>query len=268
MGKKRAFIVTDSFLYNNGYTKPITDKLDEMGIVHTTFFDVAPDPTLACAKEGAAQMRAFKPDCIIALGGGSAMDAGKIMWVLYEHPEADFMDMAMRFMDIRKRVYTFPKMGEKAYFIAIPTSAGTGSEVTPFAVITDEKTGVKYPLADYELLPKMAIIDTDFHMSAPRGLTAASGIDAVTHALEAYASMMATDYTDGLALKALKTISNICRALMTTDNPTCLRVKNGKRRDYGGHGFRKRIPRSMPLDGAQTRRVPSSAARRGKRSYD
>lgn len=206
MGKKRAFIVTDSFLYNNGYTKPITDKLDEMGIVHTTFFDVAPDPTLACAKEGAAQMRAFKPDCIIALGGGSAMDAGKIMWVLYEHPEADFMDMAMRFMDIRKRVYTFPKMGEKAYFIAIPTSAGTGSEVTPFAVITDEKTGVKYPLADYELLPKMAIIDTDFHMSAPRGLTAASGIDAVTHALEAYASMMATDYTDGLALKALKTI--------------------------------------------------------------
>ena len=206
MGKKRCFIVTDSFLYNYGYTKPITDKLDEMGIVHTTFFDVAPDPTLACAKEGAAQMRAFKPDCIIALGGGSAMDAGKIMWVMYEHPEVDFMDMAMRFMDIRKRVYTFPKMGEKAYFIAIPTSAGPGSEVTPFAVITDESTGVKYPLADYELLPKMAIIDTDFHMSAPRGLTAASGIDAVTHALEAYASMLATDYTDGLALKALKTI--------------------------------------------------------------
>ncbi len=206
MGKKKCFIVTDSFLYNNGYTKPITDKLDEMGIAHTTFFDVAPDPTLACAKAGAEQMKAFKPDCIIALGGGSAMDAGKIMWVMYEHPEVDFMDMAMRFMDIRKRVYTFPKMGEKAYFIAIPTSAGTGSEVTPFAVITDEKTGVKYPLADYELLPKMAIIDTDFHMSAPRGLTAASGIDAVTHALEAYASMMATDYTDGLALKALKTI--------------------------------------------------------------
>ncbi len=206
MGKKRAFIVTDSFLYNNGYTKPITDKLDEMGIAHATFFDVAPDPTLACAKAGAEQMRAFKPDCIIALGGGSAMDAGKIMWVMYEHPEADFMDMAMRFMDIRKRVYTFPKMGEKAYFIAIPTSAGTGSEVTPFAVITDEKSGVKYPLADYQLLPNMAIIDTDFHMSAPKGLTAASGIDAVTHALEAYASMMATDYTDGLALKALKTI--------------------------------------------------------------
>ena len=206
MGKKRAFIVTDQFLYSNGYTKAITDKLDEMGIVHTTFFDVAPDPTLASAKAGAEQMKAFKPDTIIALGGGSAMDAAKIMWVLYEHPEADFMDMAMRFIDIRKRVYTFPKMGEKAYFIAIPTSAGTGSEVTPFAVITDEKTGVKYPLADYQLLPNMAIIDTDFHMSAPKGLTAASGIDAVTHALEAYASMMATDYTDGLALKALKTI--------------------------------------------------------------
>ena len=206
MGKKRAFIVTDKFLYQNGYTKPITDKLDEMGIAHTCFFDVAPDPTLACAKAGAEQMRAFNPDCIIALGGGSAMDAGKIMWVLYEHPEADFMDMAMRFIDIRKRVYTFPKMGEKAYFIAIPTSAGTGSEVTPFAVITDESTGVKYPLADYELLPKMAIVDTDFHMSAPKGLTAASGIDAVTHALEAYASMLATDYTDGLALRSLKTI--------------------------------------------------------------
>ena len=184
MGKKRAFIVTDSFLYHNGYTKPIADKLDEMGIVHTTFFDVAPDPTLASAKEGAEQMKAFQPDCIIALGGGSAMDAGKIMWVLYEHPEADFMDMAMRFIDIRKRVYTFPKMGEKAYFIAVPTSAGTGSEVTPFAVITDEKSGVKYPLADYQLLPNMAIIDPDFHMSAPKGLTAASGIDAVTHALE------------------------------------------------------------------------------------
>ena len=177
-----------------------------MGIAHTTFFNVAPDPTLACAREGAAQMASFKPDVIIAVGGGSAMDAGKIMWVLYEHPEADFMDMAMRFMDIRKRVYTFPKMGEKAYFIAVPTTAGTGSEVTPFAVITDEKTGVKYPLADYELLPNMAIVDADMMMNAPRGLTAASGIDAVTHALEAYASMMATDYTDGLALRALKMI--------------------------------------------------------------
>ena len=205
-GAKKAFIVTDTFLYQNGYTKPITDKLDAMGIQHATFFNVQPDPTLANATEGAAQMRAFAPDTIIALGGGSAMDAAKIMWVLYEHPEADFMDMAMRFIDIRKRVYTFPKMGEKAYFIAIPTSAGTGSEVTPFAVITDEKTGVKYPLADYELLPNMAIIDTDFHMSAPKGLTAASGIDAVTHAVEAYAAMLATDYTDSLALRSLKMV--------------------------------------------------------------
>lgn len=206
MNKKRAFIVTDRFLYENGYTKPITDKLGELGIQHAVFFDVAPDPTLECAKQGAEQMTAFKPDVIIALGGGSAMDAGKIMWVLYEHPEADFMDMAMRFMDIRKRVYKFPKMSEKAYFVAIPTSAGTGSEVTPFAVITDEKSGVKYPLADYELLPNMAIIDTDFHMTAPKGLTSASGIDAVTHAVEAYASMMATDFTDSLALRALKII--------------------------------------------------------------
>ncbi len=206
MGKKRAFIVTDTFLYKSGFTSCITDKLDEMGIKHSTFFNVAPDPTLACALEGVEQMRAFQPDTIIALGGGSAMDAAKIMWVLYEHPEADFLDMAMRFVDIRKRVYTFPKMGEKAYFIAIPTSAGTGSEVTPFAVITDEKTGIKYPLADYEIMPNMAIIDTDLHMSAPKGLTAASGIDAVTHALEAIASVMATDYTDGLAKQALKVI--------------------------------------------------------------
>ncbi|MBR5088782.1 MAG: bifunctional acetaldehyde-CoA/alcohol dehydrogenase [Ruminiclostridium sp.] len=206
MGKKRAFVVTDNFLYGAGFTKPITDKLDKMGIVHETFFDVEPDPTLDNAKAGAALMTSFKPDVIIAIGGGSAMDAAKIMWVLYEHPEADFKDMAMRFIEIRKRVYTFPKMGEKAYFVAIPTSAGTGSEVTPFAVITDKEDGCKYPLADYELLPDMAIIDTDMHMTAPKGLTAASGIDAVTHALEAYASVMATDYTDGLALKALKTI--------------------------------------------------------------
>lgn len=206
MGKKKAFIVTDTFLYENGYTKPITDKLDEMNIRYSVFFDVAPDPTLACAKEGAAAMSAFAPDCIIALGGGSAMDAAKIMWVMYEHPEVDFMDLAMRFMDIRKRIFTFPKMGEKAYFIAIPTSAGTGSECTPFAVITDEQTGVKYPLADYELMPNMAIIDADNMMNAPKGLTSASGIDALTHALEAYASIMATDYTDGLALKAMKNI--------------------------------------------------------------
>ena len=206
MGKKRAFIVTDNFLYDNGYTKPVTDKLEEMGIAHATYSNVEPDPTLACAKDGAIQMSAFKPDVIIALGGGSAMDAAKIMWVMYEHPEADFMDMAMRFVDIRKRVYTFPKMGEKAYFIAIPTTAGTGSEVTPFAVITDESNGVKYPLADYELMPNMAIVDADLMLHAPKGLTSASGIDAVTHALEAYASMLATDYTDGLAIGALKVI--------------------------------------------------------------
>ena len=206
LGKKKAFIVTDQFLYKNGYTKCITDKLDELGIVYTVFYDVAPDPPLACAKEGAKAMKLFEPDCIIAVGGGSAMDAGKIMWVMYEHPEVDFMDMAMRFMDIRKRIYTFPKMGEKAYFIAIPTSSGTGSEVTPFAVITDEESGIKYPLADYELLPKMAIVDADMMMNQPKGLTSASGIDALTHALEAYASIMATDYTDGLALKAMKNI--------------------------------------------------------------
>ena len=206
MGKKRVFIVTDTFLYENGYTKVVTDKLDEMGIVHETFFDVAPDPTLACAREGAKLIDAFKPDCIIAVGGGSAMDAAKIMWVMYEHPEIDFLDMAMRFMDIRKRVYTFPKMGEKAYFIAVPTSAGTGSEVTPFAVITDETTGQKYPLADYELLPKMAIVDVNLMMNAPKGLTSASGIDALVHSIEAYASMMATEFTDGLALEAIKII--------------------------------------------------------------
>ena len=206
MHKQKAFIVTDSFLYQNGYTKSITDKLDELGIRHATFFDVAPDPTLACAKEGTKAMTAFAPDCIIAVGGGSAMDAAKIMWVLYEHPDADFLDMAMRFSDIRKRIYTFPHMGEKASFIAIPTSAGTGSEVTPFAVITDEATGTKYPLADYELMPNIAIVDADLMMHAPKGLTSASGIDAMSHALEAYASVMATDYTDGLALKAIQTI--------------------------------------------------------------
>lgn len=204
--KRRVFIVTGRHSFTSGATKPITDKLDELGITHTTFFDVTPDPTLACAREGAEQMRSFQPDCIIAMGGGSAMDAAKIMWVLYEHPEVDFADMAMRFSDIRKRIYSFPRMGEKAYFIAIPTTAGTGSEVTPFAVITDEQTGIKYPLADYELMPKMAIVDPALHMTAPKGLTASSGIDAVTHALEAYASMMATDYTDSLAIGALRII--------------------------------------------------------------
>jgi acetaldehyde dehydrogenase/alcohol dehydrogenase len=205
-GKKRAFIVTDKFLYQNGYTKTLTEKLDQTGIAHETFFDVAPDPGLACAKRGAARMDLFRPDVIIALGGGSAMDAAKIMWVLYEHPRVNFQDMAMRFMDIRKRVYRFPNMGEKACFIAVPTSAGTGSEVTPFAVITDDETGIKYPLADYELLPDMAVVDADLQMNAPKSLTSASGVDALTHALEAYASIMATDFTDGLAIQAMKLI--------------------------------------------------------------
>ncbi len=206
MGKKKCFIVTDTFLYKNGYVAPIEEKLDQLGIQHTCFYDVAPDPNLSSALKGAQAMRLFEPDCIVALGGGSAMDAGKIMWVMYEHPEVDFLDMAMRFMDIRKRVYTFPKMGEKAYFVAIPTSSGTGSEVTPFAVITDDRTGTKYPLADYELLPNMAIVDADNMMNQPRGLTSASGVDVLTHGLEAYASMMATDYTDGLALKSMKNV--------------------------------------------------------------
>ncbi|MBO4865816.1 MAG: bifunctional acetaldehyde-CoA/alcohol dehydrogenase [Ruminococcus sp.] len=218
MGKKKAFIVTDSFLFKNGFTKPVTDKLDELGITHETFSDVAPDPTLACAMEGVKAIRSFEPDVIIAIGGGSAMDAAKIMWVMYEHPEADFMDMAMRFVDIRKRIYTFPKMGEKAYFICVPTSSGTGSEVTPFAVITDDKTGHKYPLADYELMPNMAIVDTDMMMSAPKGLTAASGLDCMVHDLEALVSVMATPFTDGIALESLK---------MTFDNlPEC--VENGQ----------------------------------------
>ena len=204
--KKKVFIVTDQFLFENGYTRGITDKLNELGIEHTTFSNVAPDPSLGCAKEGAKLMEEFKPDCIIALGGGSAMDAAKIMWVLYEHPEVDFQDLAMRFMDIRKRVYDFPKMGEKAYFIAVPTSAGTGSEVTPFAVITDDETGIKYPLADYALMPNMAIVDSDYMMNAPKGLTAASGIDALVHSIEAYVSVMATEFTDSMAKEAIKLI--------------------------------------------------------------
>lgn len=238
MGKKKAFIVTDSFLYNNGYTKPIEDKLTEMGIQYACFSEVAPDPTLQCARKGAEQMAAFAPDTIIAVGGGSAMDAAKIMWVLYEHPEVDFEDMAMDFMDIRKRVYTFPKMGEKAYFIAVPTSAGTGSEVTPFAIITDADTGVKWPLADYELMPNMAIVDADLMMDAPKGLTSASGIDAVTHALEAYASIMATDYTDGLAIRALQMIFQyLPRAYENGANDPLAREKMGNAATMAGMAF-------------------------------
>jgi acetaldehyde dehydrogenase/alcohol dehydrogenase len=238
LNKKRAFIVTDSFLYHNGYTKTVADKLDAMGITHTTFFNVEPDPTLACAKEGTAAMNAFKPDCIVAVGGGSAMDAAKIMWVMYEHPEVDFAALAMRFMDIRKRVYAFPKQGEKAYFIAVPTTAGTGSEVTPFAVITDEATGVKYPLADYELMPNMAIVDADMMMDAPKGLTAASGIDAITHDLEAYASMLATDYTDGLALRSLKVMFEyLPRAYDNGQNDPIAREKTANAATMAGMAF-------------------------------
>ncbi len=237
LGKKRAFIVTDSFLYMNGYTKPVTDKLDEMGIVYQCFSDVQPDPTLANAIEGAKAMTAFQPDVIIALGGGSAMDAAKIMWVLYEHPEVDFQDMAMRFIDIRKRVYTFPKMGEKAYFVAIPTSSGTGSEVTPFAVITDHETGMKYPLADYQLLPNMAIVDTDNMMSQPKGLTCASGVDVLTHALEAYVSVMATDYTDGLALKAMKNVFDYLPAAYEDGNDVIARQKMADASCLAGMAF-------------------------------
>ena len=206
IGKKKAFIVTDKVLYDLGYVKKLTDVLDESGIAYRVFADVKPDPTLEVAIKGAEEMKSFEPDIIIGLGGGSPMDAAKIMHVLYEHPEVEFKDLAMRFVDIRKRVYTFPPMGEKAMMVSIPTSAGTGSEVTPFAVITDEKTGIKYPLADYELTPNMAIIDAEFMMNMPRGLTAASGIDALTHAVEAYVSIMATEFTDGLALQAIETI--------------------------------------------------------------
>jgi acetaldehyde dehydrogenase/alcohol dehydrogenase len=238
LDKKNVFIVTDNFLYTNGYTKPITERLDLMGIKHTTFFNVAPDPTLGSAKEGAKAMTAFNPDCIIAVGGGSAMDAAKIMWVMYEHPEVDFADLAMRFMDIRKRVYTFPKMGEKAYFIAIPTSAGTGSEVTPFAVITDENTQIKYPLADYELMPKMAIVDADMMMNAPKGLTSASGIDVVTHAMEAYVSMLATDFTDGLALRSLKMVFDyLPRAYDNGPNDPIAREKMANAATMAGMAF-------------------------------
>lgn len=236
--KKRAFIVTDEFLFKNGYVEGIEKKLDQMGIEHACFFEVQPDPTLASAEAGAKAMREFEPDVIIALGGGSAMDAAKIMWVLYEHPEADFQDMAMRFMDIRKRIYKFPKMGEKAYFVAIPTTAGTGSEVTPFAVITDQETGHKYPLADYELLPNMAIIDVDNMMNQPPGLTAASGIDVLTHALEAYASMMASDYTDGLAMKATKNVlGNLERAYREGANDPEARSKMADASAMAGMAF-------------------------------
>ena len=206
MGKKKAFIVTDRVLFDMGYTNKLTDVLDANGIQYKIFSDVEPDPTLRCAKAGAAEMAAFNPDVIISLGGGSAMDAAKIMWVMYEHPEVNFHDLAMTFMDIRKRIYKFPTMGQKAMMVSIATSAGTGSEVTPFAVITDEQTGVKYPLADYELTPDMAIVDAELMMTSPKGLTACAGIDVLVHSIEAYVSIMASEYTNGLALEAIRLV--------------------------------------------------------------
>ena len=206
MGKKKAFIVTDKVLFEMGYTNKVTEVLEAQGIQYKIFSDVEPDPTLRCARAGAAEMTNFQPDVVISLGGGSAMDAAKIMWVMYEHPEVNFHDLAMTFMDIRKRIYKFPTMGQKAMMVAIATSAGTGSEVTPFAVITDEETGVKYPLADYELTPDMAIVDAELMMTSPKGLTACAGIDVLVHAVEAYVSVMASEYTNGLALEAIRLV--------------------------------------------------------------
>ena len=206
MGKKKAFIVTDKVLFEMGYTNKVTEVLEAQGIQYKIFSDVEPDPTLRCARAGAAEMTNFQPDVIISLGGGSAMDAAKIMWVMYEHPEVNFHDLAMTFMDIRKRIYKFPTKGQKAMMVAIATSAGTGSEVTPFAVITDEETGVKYPLADYELTPDMAIVDAELMMTSPKGLTACAGIDVLVHAVEAYVSVMASEYTNGLALEAIRLV--------------------------------------------------------------
>lgn len=233
--KKKVFVVTDEFLYKNNYTKPLTDTLDEMGIRHKTYFNVLPDPTLDCVTGGAKAMRDFEPDCIVAFGGGSPMDAAKIMWVLYEHPEANFADLAMRFMDIRKRISPFPKMGEKANFVAIPTTAGTGSEVTPFAVITDG--AVKYPLADYELMPNIAIVDTDYMMDMPQSLTAASGLDALVHALEAYVSMLATDYTDGMALTAIKNVVKFLPIAYTDGKNEIAREKMANASTIAGMAF-------------------------------
>ena len=262
--KKRAFIVTDQFLYKSGFTKKIEESLDEMGIVHSSFWDVAPDPTLQCALEGLARLRAFEPDCIIAIGGGSAMDAGKIMWSMYENPDENFEDMSADFMDIRKRVYNFPKMGKKAFFIAIPTSSGTGSEVTPFAIITDADTGVKWPVTDYELMPNMAIVDTDNMMTQPKGLTSASGIDVLTHCLEAYVSMMASDYTDGLALRGMKLVFDyLPRAY---ENPNDVEA-----RDHMANAWwpclRECVPWRESLNGSQAGRLPPHSSRLGKRRY-
>lgn len=205
-GKKRAFIVTDKFLYDAGYVAKVTRVLDKLGIGSETFSDVKPDPDLSTIYRGLDVLNTFKPDVIIAVGGGSPIDAAKIMWLMYEQPNVKFSDLSMRFMDIRKRIYKFPEMGKKAFFVAVPTTSGTGSEVTPFAVVTDDKTGAKYPIADYALTPHMAVIDLDFVKDMPKKLTAYSGIDALVHAIEAYVSVMATDFTNGLALEAIRII--------------------------------------------------------------
>ncbi len=204
--KKRAFIVTDRYLFNSGNVYTVTDVLESMGIDYQIFFDVKPDPTIATIKEALAMVKTYEPDLIIALGGGSPIDAAKILWLMYELPDTSFEDLAMRFMDIRKRIYDLPILGKKAQLVAIPTTSGTGSEVTPFAVITDEKTHIKYPIADYSLTPYMAIIDSNFVDSMPKGLCAASGIDALSHAFEAYVSSMATNFTNSPALEASKLI--------------------------------------------------------------
>ena len=246
-GRKRAIVVTDEYLYTSGMSKAVTKELDKLDIAHVEFFDVTPDPTIACAREGAKLMRRFKPDVIIALGGGSPMDAAKIMWVLYEHPDADFEDLAMRFMDIRKRVYSFPKMGEKALFMAVPTTAGTGSEVTPFAVITDERTGIKYPLADYELMPDIAVVDAELMMNIPKGLTSCSGIDALSHSLEAIASVMASDFTNGIAKEAIRLLFEyLPDAYRLGAAAPLAREKTAN----GGHGLCERLSRRVPFHGA------------------
>ncbi|MCD2346830.1 bifunctional acetaldehyde-CoA/alcohol dehydrogenase [Clostridium guangxiense] len=238
MNRKRAFIVTDKDLFKLGYVNKITSVLDEINVEYSVFSDIKSDPTIDSVKKGAKEMLSFEPDTIISIGGGSAMDAAKIMHLLYEYPEAEIENLAIRFMDIRKRICDFPKLGKKAISVAIPTTAGTGSEVTPFAVITDNETGMKYPLTSYELTPNMAIIDTELMMNMPKGLTAVTGIDALVHAVEAYVSVMATDYTDGLALRAIKMIFKyLPRAYRNGKEDTEAREKMAHASNIAGMAF-------------------------------
>lgn len=205
-GKQRAFIVTDKPIYELGMTRGLENVLDEVEVKYDIFYDVEPDPSLDTVNRGLEMMRKFNPDVIIAIGGGSPMDAAKIMWLMYEHPEIEFEGLAMRFMDIRKRVYDLPPLGEKAILVAVPTTSGTGSEVTPFAVVTDRRNNIKYPLADYALTPTMAIVDPELVLNMPKSLTAFGGVDALTHAVEAYVSVLASEYTNGLSLEAIRLI--------------------------------------------------------------